>query len=67
MSRKSKEEIKEEPRSRVNQFIIECLFSKYFEEGDEIASPATFGGEARNEGVAEIPPAPCNDGVPQRV
>jgi len=34
---KIKERNNENPRERINQFIIECMFSKYFEER-EIAS-----------------------------
>jgi hypothetical protein len=29
---KIKESNNERPRERINQFIIECMFSKYFEE-----------------------------------
>jgi hypothetical protein len=32
---KSKEGNNEKPRERINQFIIECMFSKYFEERHE--------------------------------
>ncbi|NQT45893.1 MAG: hypothetical protein HQ593_00250 [Candidatus Omnitrophica bacterium] len=44
---------KEEGRrsdERVNQFIIECLFSKYFEEKGEIVSSRPTVG-TRNDGV----------------
>jgi len=32
MDKKLKESNIEKPRERINQFIIECLFNKYFEE-----------------------------------
>ena len=54
MSRKSKKEISERPRSRINQFIIECLFSKYFEEEEE-------------KEIALSPSASRNDSILQRV
>ncbi len=34
---------KKKTESRINQFIIECIFSKYFEEEKEIASPRYAG------------------------
>jgi len=44
---------KERPADRMNQFIIECMFSKYFEEEKKIASVAT-AGLPRNDKVVRI-------------
>jgi len=42
----------EKRKERINQFIIECIFSKYFEEEkEEIASPR--GLVAHNDGVPQ--------------
>lgn len=35
MNRKAKKNNNEKPRGVINQFIIECMFSKYFEEEKE--------------------------------
>ena len=32
MEKKNKKANSERPKERINQFIIECMFSKYFEE-----------------------------------
>ena len=32
MEKKIKKTDNERPKERINQFIIECIFSKYFEE-----------------------------------
>lgn len=32
MEKKIKKTDNERPKERINQFIIECMFSKYFEE-----------------------------------
>ena len=32
MDEKVRKDVSEEPCGRINQFIIECMFSKYFEE-----------------------------------
>jgi|GEM_PF-2591153 len=46
-----KKQKKEKAESRINQFIIECMFNKYFEEEKEIASPLTSFGARNDEAV----------------
>ncbi len=47
---KTKKEKKKKAESRVNQFIIEYIFSKYFEEEKEITLPnSTEAALASNE------------------
>ncbi len=49
MDRKERDD---KPREGINQFIIECLFSKYFEEKEEIASSAPSAPPRNDEGIA---------------
>ena len=55
MNKKAVASEKEKPGERINQFIVECMFNKYFEEEKEIASPC---GEACNDERIEIASSP---------
>ena len=43
------------PNPRINQFIIECLFNKYFEEKDHSQM------ESKKEEVYGFPLSPCGE------
>ena len=47
---KIRESSNEKPRERINQFILECMFSKYFEEK---AVDSRFRGNDKREVSAQ--------------
>jgi len=51
MHEKFKKDTTKMHNESINQFIIECLFRKYFEEKEEIVSAAS---RPRNDGGVEI-------------